>query len=240
MNAMEFLGAARLGNLPRVQRMLADGNARITDTDSMRRTALLLAAAGSDSLTTLIWLLEEGGAFITDRDRDGYSALLLAALHGRLATCHWLLEHGGADITDRTISGEDVWDFFELHKVTVFLYDAADMAALLRVMVLKGAPSAAVAALLHPEHAQVVEEGARLRAALPAYLAQRRTLLDAHCPLIAPLRDLVRGYDPEPTTTEELWATGLGAAPQRARRLRVEAVVALPVRRSDRLRQRLE
>jgi hypothetical protein len=32
--------------------------------------------------------------------------------------------------------------------------------------------------------------------------------LDAHCPLLAPLRDLVHGYE-EPTTTDELWATGL-------------------------------
>jgi hypothetical protein len=80
----------------------------------------------------------------------------------------------------------------------------------------------------------------RLRAALPAYLTQRQTLLDTHCPLIAPLLAMVRGYDPEPTTTEELWAKGLGAAPQRARRPRVEAAVALPVRRSARLRQRLE
>jgi hypothetical protein len=58
----------------------------------------------------------------------------------------------------------------------------------------------------------VVEEGARLKVALPAYLARWRTLLDAHCPLIAPLLALVRDYDPEPTTTEELWATGLGTA----------------------------
>jgi hypothetical protein len=118
--------------------------------------------------------------------------------------------------------------------------NAAEMTALLRVMVLKGAPPADLVSQLRPEHAQVVEEGMRLRAALPAYLAQRQALLDAHCPLIAPLRALVRDYDPEPTTTEELWATGLGAAPQRARRPRVEAVVALPVRQSARLRQRLE
>jgi hypothetical protein len=92
----------------------------------------------------------------------------------------------------------------------------------------------------YTQHAWVVEEGARLRAALPAYLVPRRALLDAHCPLIPPLLALVRGYDPEPTTTEELWATGLGVAPQRARRLRPEVAVALPVRRSARLRQRLE
>jgi hypothetical protein len=115
----------------------------------------------------------------------------------------------------------------------------AEVIALLRVMVLKGAPPANfVAQLRRPDHARVVEEGARLRAALPAYVVRRRALLDAHCPLIAPLRDLVRGYA-EPTT-EELWATGLGTAPQRARRPRPEVVVALPLRRSARLRQRLE
>jgi hypothetical protein len=37
--------------------------------------------------------------------------------------------------------------------------------------------------------------------------------LDAYCPLILPLLALIRGYDPEPTTTGELWATGLGVAP---------------------------
>jgi hypothetical protein len=87
-------------------------------------------------------------------------------------------------------------------------------------MVVRGAPPTDfVAKVRRPEHVWVVEEGARLTAALPA---------------------LVRDYDPEPTTTEELWATGLGAAPQRVRHPRPEAAVALPVRRSARLRQRLE
>jgi hypothetical protein len=66
--------------------------------------------------------------------------------------------------------------------------------------------------LLAPEHVRVVEEGARLRARLPAYLARRRAILDKHCPLILPLRVLVHDYDPEPSTTAEIWATGLGAA----------------------------
>jgi hypothetical protein len=87
----------------------------------------------------------------------------------------------------------------------------------------------------------VVEEGARLRAALPAYLAQRRALLDVHCPLLPPLRTMVYGYE-EPTTTDEVWATGLGAAaPPRAVRAHAEVDVAeSPLRRSDRLRQRRE
>jgi hypothetical protein len=66
---------------------------------------------------------------------------------------------------------------------------------------------------LSAEHVQVVQEGARLRARLPAYLAKRRALLDEHCPLISPLRALVYGYDLEPTTTKKIWATGLGADP---------------------------
>jgi hypothetical protein len=231
----EFLRAAFAGDLPRVQRMLADGEARITDTDQHGCTALL-RAAGSFNLPTLQWLLEEGGACITDRDNEGHSALLMAATNGRMATCQWLLEHLGADIAEANHLGTNVWDRLGAY---IPFTSASEVTALLRVMVLKGTPLAWLVVRMRPEHAQVVEEGAQLRAALSAYLTQRRALLDAHCPLIAPLRDLVRDYDPEPTTTEELWSTGLGAAPQRARRPRVEAVVALPVCRL-RLRQRLE
>jgi hypothetical protein len=78
-------------------------------------------------------------------------------------------------------------------------------------MVLLEDPPASMIATLSSEHARVLEEGARLRARLPAYLAQRRALLEEHCSLISPLLALVCGYDPEPTTTEEIWATGLGA-----------------------------
>jgi hypothetical protein len=188
------------------------------------------------SLPTIKWLLNEGGARITDRDHDGSSALLEAASCGIIPTCQWFLEHGGADIADETYDGVTIWDMVQSHY-TLLNMNAA-VSALLRVMVLKSDPPAGFVARMRPEYKRVVEEGARLRAALPAYLAQRRALLDAHCPLIAPLLSLVRDYDPEPTTTEEIWATWLGAALQHARRPRVDAAVALPVRR--RLRQRLE
>jgi hypothetical protein len=79
-------------------------------------------------------------------------------------------------------------------------------------MVLRDAPPPALVALLSPEPARVVQDGARLRARLLAYLVQRRALLDEHCLLIAPLCAVVSGYE-EPTTTEEPWATGLGNAP---------------------------
>jgi ankyrin repeat protein len=90
-----FLGAAFRGDLPRVQKMLGDGEALITDVDHVGRTALLHAAIGGfRTLSALKWLLEEGGARITERDHHGSSALLLAAACSRLTKCQWLLEHG--------------------------------------------------------------------------------------------------------------------------------------------------
>jgi hypothetical protein len=112
--------------------------------------------------------------------------------------------------------------------------------ALLCVMVLRSAPPAELTKRQAREHARVVHEGARLRARLPGYLAQRRALLDAHCPLIAPLQDLVHGYE-MPTTMDRLWATGHGAARQRAARPRADdGAATAPLRRSARLRQKRE
>jgi hypothetical protein len=90
--------------------------------------------------------------------------------------------------------------------------DPAELTALLRILALRGDPPPTLVALLSPEPARVVQEGARLRARLPSYLVRRRALLGAHCPvLLSPLRDLMHGYM-ELTTTEELWATGFGQA----------------------------
>jgi hypothetical protein len=107
---------------------------------------------------------------------------------------------------------------------------------MLRVMLLHGGPPDSLTAELAPPFQRIVQDGARLRARLPAYLAQRRALLGANCPLLPPLHDLVHGYE-MPTTTDELWATGLGAPRQRARRLRSERGQS-PERRSARLRQK--
>jgi hypothetical protein len=91
--------------------------------------------------------------------------------------------------------------------------DPLTLAGVLRVLVLCGALPPALVALLSPEPAHVVQEGVRLRARLPTYLVRRRALLNAHCPLLLlPLRALVHGYM-ELTTTEEVWATGLGTEP---------------------------
>jgi hypothetical protein len=110
-------------------------------------------------------------------------------------------------------------------------FDAAAVTALLRVMVLRGGPPTTLRPQLSPEHAGVVKEGARLRAGLPPYLARRQAILAEHCALIAPLIDFVHGYQ-MPTTTEELWATGLGAVMQGAARPRTDnGADAAPLRR---------
>jgi hypothetical protein len=211
-----FLDAAFAGDLQRVQKMLADGDARKTDANVICLTALLSAAqGGSRSFPTMIWLLEEGGARITERDHGGYSALHMAASNGNLTACQWLLEHGGADIAEVTCTGKTVWSMIVnlLHLSSWHVFEEAELPALLRVLVVRGAPPADFVAKLGPQHAQVFEEGARLRTALSVYLVRWRAIMDAHCPLIAPLLALVHDDDPKPTTTEELWATGLGTLP---------------------------
>jgi hypothetical protein len=91
------------------------------------------------------------------------------------------------------------------------LYDArtctddATVTAVLRVLVMRDIPCPVFARKsLQRVHADVGQEWVRLQVGL----AQRRALLDEHCPLIAPLRALIHGYN-VPTTTEEFWATGL-------------------------------
>jgi hypothetical protein len=130
-----------------------------------------------------------------------------------------------------SIDGEYVPD-----EVIVPNGEIVTLTAMLRVMVLHGGPPASLTQVLAPPFQKIVQDGARLRARLPAYLTQRRALLDAHCPLLPPLRALVHGYE-EPTTTDELCATGLGAPLQRARRSRPERGQS-PERRSARLRQK--
>ena len=222
---------ASLGNnVPTVKHLLEHG-ARITERGINGMTALLYAA-GYGCLEVVQYLLSsEGCASISETDDAGNTALLLAAATigfvGKPSVVTWLLAHGGAQITDRDNQGSSVWSGSDPDALPYALrgayrrddageYVATEGAArlteMLRVMVLHGGPPESLTADLAPPLKRIVQDGARLRARLPAYLARRRSLLDAHCPLLPPLRALVHGYE-EPTTTEELWATGLGAAP---------------------------
>jgi hypothetical protein len=141
--------------------------------------------------------------------------LLSAACRGQFTIVRWLLEHKNMDITPASSTGNTVWDMLESYLVEPDEADekhsAAAVTDLLRVMVLRDAPPATLAAALSLEHMRVVEQGARLRARLPAYLTRRRCQLNEHCPLLSPLCSIVCGYE-EPISTEDLWATGLGVA----------------------------
>jgi ankyrin repeat protein len=252
------------GNLPTAKYLLEHG-ARITDRDSEGKTALLHAAECESyvdqhlCLELIQYLLSsEGGVSITETDNDGNTALLLAAgIDCYPVMVQWLLEYGGAQITETNKYGCTVWtvepyaglpdflrcayvkkkgEYVSIDDEYVPKKDIVALTAMLRVMVLHGGPPESLVAELAPPLQQIVQEGARLRARLPAYLAQRRALLDAHCPLLPPLRDLVHGYE-EPTTTDELWATGLGAPLLRAKRSRPEGGQS-PERRSARLCQK--
>jgi hypothetical protein len=222
------------GNLPTVQHLLEHG-ASITERSDNGTTALLHAAKNGRLEVVQFLLSPKGGASITETDNKGNTALLLAG--GRCCYCYpsvvqWLLEFGGAQITDKCHGGKSVWtahrfncllellisaytkdcdgEYFTVNGKNVPNGNIVALTAMLRVIVLHGGPPKSLLVNLAPPLQRIIQDGARLQARLPAYLRQRRALLDAYCPLLPPLQALVHGYG-EPTTTDELWATGLGA-----------------------------
>jgi hypothetical protein len=210
-----FVAAAQRDNTAMVQCLAelgADVNLALRDGS----TPLMVAAREAN--LGMVRCLVQLGAEIEAVDFDGNTALILSARGGHYATMHYLLEEANADMDDVNTHGETAWDL-----LVERLEDSADddhgedehALAVLRVLVLRGAPPPALVALLSPEPARVVQEGARLRARLPAYLVHRRTYLDSRCPRISLLPGVLRAliYTFEgPATTEELWATGLGQA----------------------------
>jgi hypothetical protein len=248
------------GNVPTVKCLLKHG-ASITERSAESMTALLCAASNGSLEVVKYLLSSEGGASISETDDVGNTALLVAASSNcSMTTVQWLLEHGGAQITDINDAKYTVWSdsrnryysqalpdklrgayrknddgmYFSIDGEYVPGEDTEEITAMLRVMVLHGSPPESLAKDLAPPLQRILRDGTRLRAQLPPYLARRRALLDAHCPLLPPLRDLVHGFG-EPTT-DELWATGLGAL-QLAKRSRPEKDQSSE-RRPARLRQK--
>jgi hypothetical protein len=201
-----------------VQRLVkvgADANQAMPNNG---RTPLHIAA-GRGNLA-IVHCLVEVGAEIGALDKDGNTALLESARGGHYLTMQYLLEDAGANMEDVDKFGSTVWDMLRTHlehRHRQKFEEEDDLLALtgvLRVLVLRGAPPPALVALLSPEPARVVQEGARLRARLPAYLAHRRAYLDLRCPHISLLPSVLRTliYNFEEPSTEELWSTGLGQA----------------------------
>jgi hypothetical protein len=169
--------------------------------------------------------LIEAGAKVEAVTVLGFTALLLSAGLGRCETLQYLLEEAGANMDDVNIGGDTIWDMLIEHlqkhadlEVDIFNVEADTVALTshLRVMVLRGAPPPVLVALLSSEPVRVMQEGARLRARLPAYLAHHRAYSDSRCPHISLLPGVLWAllYTLEGrATTEELWASGLGTAP---------------------------
>jgi hypothetical protein len=226
------------GHIPLLKYLLLHG-ARITERDKDNRTALLLAVEEQRLDVVQFLLSSEGGASVTETDDGGDTPLLAAASVDCFPPMvQWLLEYGGAQITDTDNNGNSVWICHYKHSLPDMLRcaykrtprvdqesfvdyisvdgdyvpdgDIEPLVSMLRVMLLHGGPPESLAKNLAPPLRRIVKDGARLRARLPAYLTRRRALLDAHCPLLPPLQAIVHGYE-EPTTTDEIWATGLGA-----------------------------
>jgi hypothetical protein len=211
-----LITAAENGFTDLVRLLVTDLSADVNQAISYGWTPLMLASRGN-LCDGVVRCLVELGADVGAVDCNGNTALLESARNGRYTTMQYLVEEGGANMDDVNNQGETVWDLLTepLTAAAVGRVEAYPLAlpGLLRVLVMRSAPSPTLVALLSPEPARVVQEGARLRARLPAYLVRRRALLDVHCPtLLPPLRTLVLGYM-ELTTTEELWETGLGEAP---------------------------
>jgi hypothetical protein len=181
-------------------------------------TAPLIVAADRGHLGVACYLVQVG-ARVGAANLSGDTALHVSALRGHIATMRYLLEEAGANMDDVNNAGETSWDLLIEHQIAVAEEraetDPLALTSLLRVMVLRGAPPPALVALLSPADIEMVQEGARLRARLPVYLAHRRAYLNSRCPRISllpgVLRALIHGFE-GPATTEELWATGLGTA----------------------------
>jgi hypothetical protein len=219
--------AAEHDQLPMVIWLLREGGATLTEADNLGRTCLLRACLYNHQ-PIVKWLLEEGGASIKQSTNLGNTALLLAIESGHHAMATWLLEHGGSSVMEETNDRCSVWqlmrgnmEFVESDtdldtdpntRIGRSDEDLMALTTLLRVMLLRSAPPPMLVAEVSLVHKQLMREGIRLRQRLPFYLARRRALVEEHCPLLEPLRALVLGYQ-EPTTTEELWATGLQDTP---------------------------
>jgi hypothetical protein len=174
-------------------------------------------------------LLAQGGN-VQVHDARGRTSLLVAAYRGHITMVHWLLVEGCASIKDIDEHGQTVWTFIKRRVQTAA---AAELSALLRVMVLMDdAPPAfrpytesvpIPEMKVKVEHARIIAQGMKLRARLPYYKQQQRSLLAAKSRLPNVLLSIVIEY--ATPTTDDIWEEGwLKGAGKRdgwvARRLR--------------------
>jgi hypothetical protein len=215
-----LIKAVLMASVAVVQCLVIELGADINQASGL--TPLTMAASQGDM--EMVSCLVQLGAKMDSTDEDGNTALHVSACDGHLEMLKFLAEQGdAANIAAANNKGETVWDLLK-DRIDITRRDdvdgnveevrkLAELKSLVRVLVLRGMDDLKFPACLVVRvkwFRRIVLEGGRLKDKLPAYLVQRRALLDANCPmLLPPLRALVHGYM-ELTTTEELWATGLG------------------------------
>jgi hypothetical protein len=236
MGRTPLVMAARKGPLSLVQ-FLVEAGAHVNHEIISGQFPFMEAIEG-ENLPVARYLIE-AGAEVQAVDKYDHTALDNSARNGLYSSIQFLLEHTGAELAKPNRRGETGWDLLMIHLRYVVEEDEEEvhddaaftslsslpravvlrvdpppaLVTLLRVVVLRVDPPPALVTLLSPVLARMVQEGARLRARLPAYLVRRRAVVDEHCPLLLPpLRAIVHGYM-ELTTTEEFWATRLGKGP---------------------------
>jgi ankyrin repeat protein len=124
---MSIWGAAMIGDLAEVERLLGE-DPGLLDTKAGGGRTPLMWASDKGHVAVVRWLLDQGAA-IDDQDPDGFTALWLACSRGRTPVVGLLMERGA----DPTIAGE---------RGTTPLVEASEGRRLGIVRVLLGHPNA--------------------------------------------------------------------------------------------------
>jgi hypothetical protein len=182
---MPMMIAAQINNLPVCGAVL--GGARrgrlVNQGTPNGYTPLMMTAEGA-----IIRCLIQLGAEVGAVNSHGKTALLMSAAYGHYSAMQYLQEEANANMDDVitmvSLPGTCCYDTLRSQMRLTADDDKVkeNPAALsgllrvlvLRVLVLRGAPPPALVALLLATDANMVQEGARLRARIPAYLARCR------------------------------------------------------------------
>jgi hypothetical protein len=200
-----LLLAAQAGKTSTVAYLLREG-ASITEATNTGLTPLFAACNEKPHLNTVAWLLEHGGADMSQLQCSGSSR------HKCNGKSIWHQLGGGLS---HVLSWDDEDDDVRVTMdrkpkrtterwMAEWRAGAAEVDTLLKVLVLRQDPPPEMEAHLSRKGLEIMHTGARIRAQLPAYRARRLALLGVHCPLLPPLLALVSGYA-EPTTTSDFW-----------------------------------
>jgi hypothetical protein len=144
-------------------------------------------------------------ASITERDESGFGVLHYAAGNAQYKAMRCLLTEAGASMSEVSNTADHtIWDTLWLPSLN---YHAAELSALLRVMVmLEDAPVHFLTRVM-PQHVELCRRGRQLRAELTSHLDQQRASIVAHCPLPDVLQSLVLAH--ATTIAEDMWTGGL-------------------------------